>query len=85
MGLAYILKSLLKMRSSILYIGSGLSSKGQNRRGQRFTTQQGKPGLGIQKGYNKQIVKLRLQMIPRRIRKCELLETTVHSAQILCK
>jgi WASH complex subunit 7 len=84
MGLAYILKLLAQdaLFDSIHWFGS-LKQRAEEEKREALNTTKKNPAWGFQKGDNKQTLKLSLQMIARRIREYELLETTVHSARIL--
>ena len=84
MGIAYILKLLNQdaLFDSIHWF-QALRKHAEEERSEVNRTSSGRSMLGFFTGDNKQTVKLALQMIDRRIKECELLETTVHSARIL--
>jgi WASH complex subunit 7 len=84
MGLAYILKLLNQdaVFDSIHWFDA-LKQKAEEEKSEARNVSKKGTKWGFQKGDNKQTVKLSLQMIARRIKEYELLETTVHSARIL--
>lgn len=84
MGIAYILKLLNQdaLFDSIHWFDS-LKKHAQEEREEVQRTSNGRQTWGFFTGDNKQTVKLALQMIDRRMKEVDLLETTVHSARIL--
>jgi len=84
MGIAYILKLLNQdaLFDSIHWFDS-LKKHAEEERAEVTKTSDGKAAWGFFTGDNKQTVKLAMQMIERKIKEYELLETTVHSARIL--
>ena len=84
MGIAYILKLLNQdaLFDSIHWFDA-LKKHAEDERQEVLKTSNGRSTWGFFTGDNKQTVKLALQMIDRRMKEYELLETTVHSARIL--
>jgi WASH complex subunit 7 len=84
MGIAYILKLLNQdaLFDSIHWFDS-MKKRAEAERAEVVKTSNGRSTWGFFTGDNKQTVKLAFQMIERRLKEYDLLETTVHSARIL--